>query len=110
MKPRGSTSTFVLSRPGIWFGLRPTDTSTLSNTWSRRAPDGSSKLTLRPSFCSVMPTTFVLSSTLSNAFSIFFASTSTRSRSAPGSNPGVISTTVTLLPSAAYTLPSSRPM
>jgi BirA family biotin operon repressor/biotin-[acetyl-CoA-carboxylase] ligase len=39
------------------------------------------------------------------------ASTSTRSRSAPGSNPGVISTTVTLLPSAASSnaLAAARP-
>ena len=36
-----------------------------------------------------------------NSFSSRFCSTCTRSRSAPGSNPGVISTTDTLLPSVA---------
>ncbi len=35
---------------------------------------------------------------------------STRSRSAPGNSPSVISTMVTALPRAAYTEPSSRPM
>ena len=39
-----------------------------------------------------------------------FATTAARSRSAPGSRPSVISTTVTFDPSAAYTVPSSRPM
>ena len=49
-----------------------------------------------PSFCSLTPTTFVSSSTASQIFSMRFASTATRSRSAPGSRPGIISTTVTL--------------
>ena len=42
-----------------------------------------------------MPTTFVFSSTASHIASIRFARMLTRSRSAPGSSPAVISTTVT---------------
>ena len=46
-------------------------------------------------------TTFVLSMMVANSLFSRFSSTRTRSRSAPGSRPGVISTTDTLLPSVA---------
>ena len=48
-----------------------------------------------------MPVTFVESITLAKVFSMRWASGFTRSRSAPGSSPGVISTTDTFVPSAA---------
>ena len=54
--------------------------------------------------------TFVETITVSNAASTRCERTFTRSRSAPGSSPGVISTTDTFVPSAAYTEPSSSPM
>ena len=54
-----------------------------------------------PFFFAVMPVTFVASITFANVFSTRCASGFTRSRSAPGSRPGIISTTDTLVPSAA---------
>ena len=114
IKPRAFTLTFVRSRPGIAeFGRRPTDTSTRSNVRSLGASAGSpspSNVTASPSFASFRPTTLVLRSTASDIDSIRRARILTRSRSAPGSSPLVISTTVTFVPSAAYTVPNSSPM
>ena len=68
MNPLASTSTFVLSRPGISeLGRRPIDTSTLSNTLLRTLAGSSfSKVTFTPSGPSVIETTFVRSSTASH--------------------------------------------
>jgi hypothetical protein len=63
-----------------------------------------------PFLASFIEVTFVASITLSNVCSTRFARIFTRSRSAPGSSPGIISTTDTFVPSAAYTDPSSSPM
>ena len=54
-----------------------------------------------PFFSSATFTTLVLTMMAANSPFSFFSSTATRSRSAPGSSPGVISTTDTLLPSVA---------
>ena len=104
MKPREFTTTFVRSSPGTAeFGRRPIEISTRSNVRSLASAGtpSPSNVTAMPFFASFMPTTFVFSSTLSQIDSIRLARMLTRSRSAPGSNPPVISTTVTLVPSAA---------
>ena len=63
-----------------------------------------------PFASSFMAATVVLSRMEAKLFSSRLCRGSTRSRSAPGSSPGSISTTETFEPSAAYTVPSSRPM
>jgi hypothetical protein len=60
-----------------------------------------SNVTAIPSLTSFMPVTLVFSQTASVMRSMLFARMFTKSRSAPGSSPAVISTTVTLLPRAA---------
>ena len=102
MNPFASILTVVVSRPGIFeFGRRPTATSTrskicvlLGDVAFEGHPDAAAcrRRTL---------TTFVFSMIEANSFFSRFSSTPTRSRSAPGSRPGVISTTETLLPSVA---------
>ncbi len=72
MKPRSSTATPAFSAPiFLPLGLRPTATSTLSNTSSAGAflP---SKVTRIPSFSAVIPVTLVLRKMFSNAFSTNF--------------------------------------
>jgi hypothetical protein len=54
-----------------------------------------------PSFSSATFTTLVLTMMAANSVLSRFSSGCTRSRSAPGSSPPVISTTDTLLPSVA---------
>ena len=54
--------------------------------------------------------TVVLSQIASKMLLIRLCEGATRSRSAPGRSPGIISTTDTLVPSAAYTVPISRRM
>ena len=114
MNPRGFTFTLVRSRPGTAeFGRRPIDTSTRSNVRSFGASPATaspSNVTAMPFFASFMETTLVFRRTASQIDSMRLARMFTRSRSAPGNRPLVISTTVTFVPSAAYTLPSSRPI
>src|SRR6185437_6485161 len=111
MNPRWPTFTCVLFRPSISeFGLRPTETRTRSNTFSRSLTSGPSNVTRMPWPSSFTPATVVFSMMESKIFSMRRCKGSTRSRSAPGSSPGSISTTETFDPSAAYTVPSSRPI
>ena len=100
MKPRASSMTRVRSRPGMpVLGRRPTATSTRSKSCSLGSLP--SHVTRIPAASAFIRTTRVLSRTLFIVCPTRFASTSTRSRSAPGSRPPVISTTVTALPSVA---------
>src|SRR5215469_1250403 len=111
MKPRWPTRTWVRSRPVISeFGLRPTETRTLSKTFSRSFTSLPSKHTRMPFASSFTAVTVVFSRMESKTFSRRLWSGKTKSRSAPGSKPGVISTTETFDPSAAYTVPNSRPI
>ena len=59
---------------------------------------------------SFRPVTLVFRKMAANIFSQRRWSGCTSSRSTPGKSPSVISTTVTRLPNAAYTWPSSSPM
>ena len=103
--------TCVRSRPGISeFGLRPTETRTLSNTFSRSFTSLPSKQTRMPFASSLTAVTVVFNRIDSKLFSSRLCSGRTRSRSAPGNKPAVISTTETFDPRAAYTLPNSSPM
>ena len=100
-KPFGSSWIPVLSSPSpCEFGFRPTDTSTRSKTSSGGSP-GPSKRTRMPLASSFIAATFVFNRIPANDFSIRLANGVTRSRSAPGRSPGIISTTVTFEPSAA---------
>ncbi len=82
-------------------GLRPTAISTLAKRCWLCSPFLSSRVTLTPALVSFSPATLVLSMMDANFLSSRRFSTDTRSRSQPGSRPWVISTTETLLPSAA---------
>ena len=113
MKPRGLTCTCVFSRPGISeFGFRPTETSTRSKSFllSLSGTFAPSKVARIPEPSSLSEATVVFSKIDSNNFSSRLCNGTTRSRSAPGSRPDSISTTVTRVPSAAYTEPSSSPI
>src|SRR5687767_3753147 len=109
MNPFASTLTAVASRPGIFeFGRRPTATSTRSNTCSDVEPgcpllplEDPSNVTRIPFASSATLVTFVFTMIEANTFSSRLCRTFTRSRSAPGRSPAVISTTDTLLPSVA---------
>ena len=115
MKPRSPTCTPALSASiFLPFGARPTATSTRS-----QVPDSSagvppsvadSKLTVMPFFSAFTPAALVFRCTSMPCFFSRSASGLTRSVSAPGISWSMNSTTVTLAPSALYTVAISRPM
>ena len=100
--PAASISTLVFSRPRpSLLGRRPTDTSTRLNCWTfgfRRRPRRSLR-SRRP--CRPGRRPWCRGRWPRTAFSSRLCSGLTRSRSAPGSRPSVISTTETRLPRAA---------
>ena len=102
IKPRSSTLTLVFSKPiSFEFGMRPTETKTLSKICSVSITFFPSKVTLTPFSTSTILETVVLSIMSLKWLFNFFCKTLTKSRSASGNNLDSISTMVTSEPSAA---------
>src|SRR2546423_15374033 len=92
------------------FGLRPTESRTMSYGCAFGGACSPSKLTYTASFLASMATVLVLSMTRSKRCLFILSHTRTRSRSAPSIKPSSISTTSSREPNVEYTVPISRPM